>query len=250
MAAVQFNLIPDVKYEYLKAKRFERATISISIIVVAVCIVVLAALVFFADFKQKHDISGLSSDITNSSRKIQSINGLDKIITIQNQLESLPALYEQDPSTSRIFSYITQLTPPNVTVGDLTLDFTANTMEIKGQAPALSDVNSYTDALKEATYNDKTSGVSSQPAFSSVVLSTFARSDQGATYTIDMSFDPTLFKTDDTIVLTVPKKTNLPQVPGLNGQIFKALPKNSNSTPTQGSGGQNTLPTNSGQGGQ
>lgn len=236
MATVQFNLIPDIKYEYLKAKRLERTIVSATVVAVIICVVLLAALIFEADFRQKHNLSNLSSEITTSSQKVKSINGLDKIITIQNQLESLPALYEQDPSSSRIFNYISQLTPPEVTVGDLTLNLTAgsagtssggtpDTMEIQGQAPTLSNVNAYTDALKEATYSDKTAGTSNVPAFSDVVLSSFSMGNQGATYTINLNFDPTLFKTDDTIALSVPKKTNLPEVPGLNGQIFKALPQ-------------------------
>ncbi len=223
--AVQFNLLPDVKYQYLRAKQLQRLAVSGASIAVAVCVVVIILLVLWVDVWQKHTISSTTDNIRTAAAKIESINGLDKIITVQSQLDSLPSLYAQDPQVSRIFGYITQLTPPNVTIGDLQLDFTQDTMEIRGSAPGLDDVNAYTDSLKSATYNDKTSGATGVQAFTSVVLSSFSRDDKGATYTIDMNFDPLLFQASENITLYVPQKTNLPQVPGLNGSIFKALPK-------------------------
>lgn len=222
---VQFNLIPDIKSQYLKAKQLERLTIGGATVAAVICIIILALLFFLVDFKQKHDINNLTSNISTSSAKLRSITGLDKIITIQNQLETLPGLYQNDPKISRLFGYITQLTPPNVTIGDLSVDLTANTMDIKGSAPALSDVNAFTDALKRATYDDKTAGTTGAPAFSSVVLTSFGRDSQGATYTIDFSFDPVLFSASDQVTLNVPQTTNAPQVPGINGEIFKALTK-------------------------
>jgi hypothetical protein len=44
-----------------------------------------------------------------------------------------------------------------------------------------------------------------------------------------LAFDASLFAAgpDNDINLTVPQTTNLPQVPGVNGQIFKAMPNGS-----------------------
>lgn len=221
---VQFNLLPDVKYQYLKAKRLQRLIVTVASIAAAVCVVVLIIMILFVDVWQKHHISSLTSDIKTNAQKVKSIDGLDKIITVQNQLGTLPSLYSQDPQTSRLFGYITKLTPPNVTIGDLSLDFTANTMEIKGSGPGLDNINAYTDSLKKATYDDATSGVDNTAAFSSIVLSSFSRDDKGASYTIDLSFDPILFQPSEKITLNVPKTTNSPKIPGASGQLFKALP--------------------------
>lgn len=219
---VQFNLIPDIKSQYLKAKRLQRLVVAVSGVAVIVCVIVLVLLIVLVDVKQKHDMSSLTADINANSKKLRNIKGLDNIITIQNQLETLPGLYDQDPQVSRLFDYLTKLTPPNVTIGDVSLDLTQDTMEIKGSATALKDVNAYTDSLKRATYDDESSGTTDTPAFSSIVLSAFSRNNQGATYTIDFSFDPTLFGPSEKVVLHVPETTNAPQVPGI--QLFKALP--------------------------
>lgn len=234
---VQFNLLPDVKYQHLKAKRLERLVVTGASLLVGVCIVILVLLILWIDVWQKHTISSDTANIKTAAAKIKSIDGLNNIITVQNQLATLPGLYAQDPQTSRLFTFVTKITPPNVTIGDLSLDFTQNTMEIKGSAPGLDDVNAYTDSLKKATYDNKTSGATDQPAFSNVVLSSFSRSQQGATYTIDLNFDPTLFQPTQTINLSVPKTTNLPQVPGVNGQLFKALPTCAPNVKTDCTGG-------------
>lgn len=230
---IQFNLLPDVKYQYLKAKRLQHGMIGISVIAVAVCVLILIFLILFVDVFQKKHISDLTSDIKTNAAQIKSIDGLDQIITVQNQLETLPGLYEQNPQASRIFNYITQLTPPQVSIGDLSLDFTANTITIKGSAPALDNVNAFTDTLKAATYDDQVSGATGVAAFNGVTMSSYGRTTQGASYTIDANFDGDLFKSDETIVLHVPKTNNLPKVPSANdGSLFKALPK------TQQQGGQ------------
>lgn len=221
---IQFNLLPDIKFQYLKARRLQRIVVSGSVVAVAICIFVVALLFVFTNIFEKNHIRDLTNDINTNVSQLRSINGLDKIITIQNQLETLPGLYKQDPTTSRIFGFIVQLTPPNVTIGDLTLDFTQNTMEIQGTAPSLDNVNAYADSLKKATYDDGATGAKNVPAFSGVTLSSFGRTSAGASYTFDMSFDPILFQPDEKITLNVPKTTNLPQVPGINGKIFQALP--------------------------
>lgn len=237
MPAVQFNLLPDVKYQHLKARRLERLVVTGASLLTGVCIIILALLILWVDVWQKHAISSDTANIKTAAARIKSISGLNNIITVQNQLGTLPGLYAQDPQTSRLFTYVTKITPPNVTIGDLSLDFTQNTMEIKGSALGLDDVNAYTDSLKKATYDDATSSTTSVPAFSNVVLSSFSRSQQGASYTIDLNFDPILFQPSEKVTLTVPQTTNIPQLPGVNGQLFKALPACTPSDKTSCTGG-------------
>ncbi|MEO6761693.1 MAG: hypothetical protein ABI220_04980 [Candidatus Saccharimonadales bacterium] len=225
---IQFNLLPDIKFEFLKTKRLERLIVAASLIATAACIVVLAVLLLVVEVKQKHDISNLTKDITTHANKIKAISGLDQKITVQNQLETLPSLYAASPQTSRIFGYIVKLTPPDVTIGDLSIDFTANTMTIKGAAPGLSSVNAYADSLKRATYDDATTSIKGVAAFNGVTLTSFGRDQNGATYTLDFSFDPLLFQPSENITLNVPKTTNVPKVPDIGHKIFKSLPELTN----------------------
>lgn len=233
---IQFNLIPDIKFEYLKAKRLEQMVILGSVVFVGLIVIVVGGLIVWTQLYQGNKISDLSSKIDSSAAQIKKIDGLDKIITIQTQLNTLPGLYEQDPRVSRVFSFLVKMTPPSVTIGDLSLDLTQNTLEIKGTAPALKDINALADTLKQTTFDNRVTEQKGQPAFSDVVLTSFGRSDKDASYTIDLTFDASLFAAgvDNDISLSVPQTTNLPQVPGVNGQIFKAMPTGS----TGSTGGQ------------
>src|ERR1700722_10065372 len=106
---VEFNLLPDVKLEYLRNKRLEHMVIVISTIVGCVSLAVFIILILFADVFQKVKIDNLNTQITRSSATLESNSSLNQILTVQNQLETLPTLEAQAPKTSRLFGYIAQL---------------------------------------------------------------------------------------------------------------------------------------------
>lgn len=73
-----------------------------------------------------------------------------------------------------------------------------------GTAPSLDTVSVYTDTLKNTIYAAK--DVTDKPhAFSDVVLSAFARTQAGATFTITCSFDPVIFDVAKDITFKVPQ---------------------------------------------
>lgn len=207
---IQFNLLPDVKLEYVKAQHTKRLLTSISIIVSLVALVVLLLAFAAVDGVQKKSLHDLNNDISKYSTQIKSVKDLDKILTVQNQLGTLTSLHDQKPVTSRLFTYISQVTPAQANLNKLTVDFTANTMIIGGDAPSLDVVSTYTDTLKATSY--KVSGSSSTPkAFSNVVLSNFGRDSKGATFTITLDFDPAIFSSQNNVTLTVPASANADQ---------------------------------------
>jgi hypothetical protein len=85
----------------------------------------------------------------------------------------------------------------------MTTDNTQNTMTISGDAPSLDVVNTFVDGLKFTKYSVDGSA-DSKNAFSNVVLSNFGRSNQGATYTITLAFDPVIFSNSNKVTLNVP----------------------------------------------
>src|SRR5689334_20407685 len=101
---IQFNLLPDVKLEYLKAQRLKQAVVSIAAIVAGVVLAVLVILFLVVDVFQKQHLKAVNNDIKTYTAKLQSIPDLNKILTVQNQLNSLPALHAQKPVTSRLFN--------------------------------------------------------------------------------------------------------------------------------------------------
>ena len=203
---VQFNLLPDVKLEYVRAKRTKYLVTFISIVVGIVAVVVFAISLFIVDVVQKKSLSDLNTDIHKYSTQLKSTKDLSKILTVQNQLNTLTQLHDTKPVASRLFDYITQVTPAQASLNKLTVDFGANTMTIGGTAPSLDAVSLYTDTLKATSYTTDANTTSAK-AFSDVVLSNFGRNTTGATFTITLSFDPAIFKATNTVKLAVPNTT-------------------------------------------
>lgn len=203
----QLNLLPDVKLEYIKAQRTRRLVISLSFLVTVLAVALLLVLLS-VDLLQKKHLSDLNRDIRSESSQLQNKPNINKILTIQNQLESLTALHAGKPAAPRLFDYLNQLTPAQVDITDFNIDFTKQTISITGTADALSSVNKYVDTLKYTTYTtDKNS--TSTKAFSDVVLSSFgisatSNNGQPATYTLTLSYDKNIFDITQIVSLSVP----------------------------------------------
>ena len=200
---IQFNLLPDVKLAFIKAERTKRLVISISVLAGSVALVVFVLLFVAVNVIQKKNITDLNGDIQTTTNKIKSTENLDKILTIQSQLAGLTPLHDQKAASSRLFTYIGQLTPASVTISNVTTDFSTNTMVINGGAPGLSTVNTFVDTLKFTTYTSDKSSEETKP-FTGVVLTSFGRTKAEATYSISLSFDKTIFDTPSQVKLNVP----------------------------------------------
>lgn len=200
---IQFNLLPDVKLEFMKAERTKRLVIAISTAVSIVSVAILIILLVVVLVFQKKYMNDLSADITTYSKNLQATPDLNKILTVQNQLKSLTSLHQEKPDATRIFPYIQEVTPLAVSLATLTIDFEANTFVITGSATSLSDVNKFVDTLKFTEYvKDK----ETHRAFSEVVLANFGRADKGASYTINLKFEPIIFSNTENVTLNVPEK--------------------------------------------
>jgi len=209
---VQFNLLPDVKLEYIKTQRTKHFLTVVSVVASAAGIAILLVAIVTVDVVQKKSLSDENNDITHYSTQLKNIPNLNKILTVQNQLSTLTSLHEQKPVTSRLFTYISQVTPSQAVLNNIEVNYSNNSLTIGGKAPTLDIVSTFTDTLKATQYT-VTGSTTSIPAhaFTSVVLSSFGRDQDGATFTITCSFDPTIFNTDHNITLTVPQPVNSSQ---------------------------------------
>jgi Tfp pilus assembly protein PilN len=200
---IQFNLLPDVKLQYIKTQRSKHLVTFIATIVGIVSVSLLLFSMFVVYIVQGQLITNLDKDISKANTKLESVKDIDKILTVQNQLSTLTSLHEAKPATSRLFSYLQQTTPERVGLTQVQLDFLGLTVTLGGNASSLDDIKIYTDTLKAATYTTDDS-TSSQKAFSDVVLSSFSRNDKGASFTITAKFTNDLFD----ITKTVQMKAN------------------------------------------
>lgn len=201
---IQFNLLPDVKLEFIKARKLKRLVTLISIVAGAAGLFVMLLMLTTVDIVQKKAIRDANNDITTYSKQLKNISDLDKILTVQNQLNTLTDLHDKKVVASRLFSYISQVTPSQATISSLSVDFLVHTMTVSGGAPGLGVVNAYTDTLKATTYKTDAAGSTDKKAFSGIVLSSFGRATNGASYTITLTFDPIIFNNANTVTLTIP----------------------------------------------
>lgn len=223
---IQLNLLPDIKLEYIKAQRTRKLFISVAIGVSLVAVAILVLLMIVNGLQRKH-LDDLSNDITTSSRKLQQQPEIDKILTVQNQLGSLTSLHATKPAASRLLEYLNQITPRQISISSLDVNFVEKTATITGTADTLSSVNKYVDTLKFTTYaikDEETEG----PAFSNVVLGSFglatsSSNGKPATYTITFAYDPTIFDITKDASLVVPSQTSTRSV-SQPTDLFEAAP--------------------------
>jgi hypothetical protein len=242
---IQFNLLPDVKLEFVKARKNKHTVMSVSLIVALAALFILLIAVFFVYAVQKKSIRDLNSDITRYTSQIKNTPDLNKILTIQNQLNSLPRLETQKPAVGRLFSYITQLTPNAATISTLTLNFSTSGLTIAGEADSVATINQFVDTLKFTTYNIGTSSQTND-AFSNVVLTSYSLPNvtsgqtaaNKASYDISASFSPTIFNASSQVTANVPNIISTRSETEQPLQLFNAPPTTTPTTQTNPSTGQ------------
>ncbi len=223
---IQLNLLPDVKLEYIKAQRSRRLVTSLAVAVSLAAVALLALLFSISSLQHKH-LADLTKDISIESAKLQQQPDINKILTVQNQLGSLTNLHATKPAVARLFDYLNSVTPAQVNISNLTVDFTQQTMTVTGTSDALASVNKYIDTLKFTKYTTDASGTG-LPAFSNIVLASFGVNNstqdksQAATYTINLSYDKTIFDITQTIKLAVPEQTTTRATLDQPTDLFKA----------------------------
>lgn len=205
---IQFNLLPDIKRDYVKARRTKRLTFLVAGLAAGISLLVLIIMFVVVQVLQKGYSSALSTDIQTEGNKLQQTPDINKILTIQNQLSSLTALHEKKPAATRLLGYVQQVTPAKVSIATTTVDFDANTINITGSADdGLASVNLFIDTLKFTTYQtdaSSSSAAASGSAFTEVVLANFSKDGTRASYQVSLKYDPAIFAGNSTVKLIVP----------------------------------------------
>lgn len=218
---IQFNLLPDIKQQYIKAQKQKHLVVFVSMSATIIAIAIFVVLLLVVEVWQKKSISDLNKDITNYSNQLSGTGSINKILTVQNQLKSLTGLHDRKAVASRLGTFIPQVTPSLATISKLDVDFSQNVISISGSADGLTTVNTYVDTLKFTNYTP-TGSTQSTPAFKNVVLSSFSRTSTATSYTITASFDPAIFSEASNVTLTVPKITTTRSATEQPTDIFKA----------------------------
>jgi hypothetical protein len=97
-----------------------------------------------------------------------------------------------------------------------------------GSADSVATINQFVDTLKFTTYTTSTTNVTNPPnAFTNVQLSSFGvntggANNTGTTFTIQLTFDPTIFKAGVNPQLNVPKEITTRSVTEQPAVLFKS----------------------------
>lgn len=224
---IEFNLLPNIKMQYIKARAKKRFAVVASLLVSGTAVGVLVLLFMAVQVFQKSYLNDLTEDIKKESQKLKEIPDLNKVLTLQSQLKSLDSLHDQKPQVSRLFGYLQQITPSDVGITGVTLNFSENKMTINGAGQSATSANRFVDTLKFTDYKipvlddkgEQKFNEGGEPefevkrAFSKVVLGTFnvttapelpngPKDDQ---FSVTLQFEPVLFDNTKNVMLEIPK---------------------------------------------
>ena len=85
---IELNLLPTVKLDYLKAQRSRSLVISVAGLV-SVLAVALLLILFSVSALQKKHINDLTKDIKSGTAELQKKPQVERVLTVQNQLDKL-----------------------------------------------------------------------------------------------------------------------------------------------------------------
>jgi hypothetical protein len=157
---------------------------------------------------QKNNISKNSSQIASNVNTLNKVPNLNAILKIDDTIKVLPTLYNSRPDVTRLSGYLSLITPANISIKTLNLNFANDTFNLSGSADSINTINTYVDTLKFCEYTANTT--TSQLAFSKVVLANYSyspSSTSGQNFSVSAIFAPQIFDTNVSgVQLIVPNK--------------------------------------------
>ena len=209
-------MLPDVKREYVHARRLEAKVVTGAALasIVSVGLVVLLAL-FVYGAQTLHKAS-LTNAIKSNSAELSQVRDIDKYVTIQNQLNNLTSLHEKKQLYSRLFDVLSTLNPQapnNVRITKVTVDAATSTLAFEGETSSFTALETFRDTLKNADLTYVKDGNSStEKLFNSVTVNTqsIGKGQNGAqvvAFSLSNTYAPAVFMTSSkNVVVTVPNK--------------------------------------------
>lgn len=133
---IEINLIPSVKKELLKARMTRNIIISFSVLIGggAIAVVVVLGLILGGQLAFEAISDG---NIDRKGKELTAIEDVDKVITVQNQLNKITSQHESKKINSRIFDVISAVNPSganSVSFSTITVDAKSKTIKLEGSA--------------------------------------------------------------------------------------------------------------------
>jgi anti-anti-sigma regulatory factor len=158
---IQLNLLPDLKKEFIKSQKTKGVVISVSILTTIGAVGLSVLLFIYVTFLQQVQINLATDDIKAKESQLKGITDVDKYLTVQTQMASLPTLHANKGSYSRLFDFLGVINPSapnNVSLGNLQMDVATKTITFNGTTSSFETLNVFVDTLKNAQVSYKQNG--------------------------------------------------------------------------------------------
>lgn len=202
---IQVNLLPDVKREYLRAQQVKHMFTIISILAAITALSLLILLFVYVQVVQPRHRANLQKDIDSGITELKNKQDAVKIVTVQGVLEQIPGLEDKKLITSKLFDYLVEFTPRDVSYSEIKLDLATNTLALTGQTTTLERANVLANNLKSAEFSYKQGDTTQKiKPFSNIVFNNLGKTSQtednkNVSFQISFQLDPVMFnqKTTD-----------------------------------------------------
>lgn len=134
---VEINLVPDVKQELIKANKLKNRVIAICLIIGITSIALVSFLAFTAFAGQKIISNLADKNIEREFNEFKNKQGVNQVLTVQNQLSKIDSLHDKKLITSRILNLIVALIDndnKSVKISKIDFDSATNQLTIEAQS--------------------------------------------------------------------------------------------------------------------
>lgn len=132
---IQINLLPDIKQEFVRAKRLRDTVISISVLVGfgSIGLVVIMLVLLGVQMGREAIVDG---NIQTEYAKLQEVEDLNELVTLREQLNNIGDQHANKTVTSRLFRVLEAVNPvdskSNVQFSSIQLAPGDNTLSVEG----------------------------------------------------------------------------------------------------------------------
>ena len=133
---IQFNLLPDVKVQFIKTRRASHTVIIVAILLTMAVGTGTFLLNVQAETREAQleeltkeassifaDIQQAEIDVLSEDKDRGETSAINELLTIQAQLGALTSLHEQKVAARRFSTYLEQILPKRATVSTVSFDF-------------------------------------------------------------------------------------------------------------------------------
>lgn len=187
---IKINLLPDSRLARLKAASRQK-TIGVICTIGIIAGVTLPVVLFVVWLGQKGVIALRQKTIDNKYAELQEVENLEEILTVQNQLNTLPSLNEQRLYYTTFFEVLPNLIPNGVSVSSFTVE-ESGTVDMSGVASSSALIEDFVAILKRAELYTENEF---RPAFTDVFSSKITPLEEGgASFELNYTIDAVLFQ--------------------------------------------------------